>query len=56
MANYIPFEKLEVGKSYYMQSGCWREILGICKILEINLFNGRGKVETSWNPDESGSG
>ncbi len=57
MANYIPFEKLEVGKTYYMQSHYWHKVLWRAKILEINLFSGHGKVETSWNPNsETGHG
>lgn len=52
MANYIPFEKLEVGKSYYMLSSYWREVLGVATITEIDLMRGYGYVDTSWNPDE----
>ena len=52
MANYIPFEKLEVGKTYYLQSRYWHEVLGRATITEINLKTGRGSVDTDWNPDE----
>ena len=55
MANYIPFEKLEVGKTYYMQSRYWHKVLGRATITELNLMSGRGEVQTDWHLNEDGS-
>lgn len=57
MANFIPFEKLEVGKTYYMQSRYWRKVLGRATVTAIDIFRGTGEVDTDWNPNtETGRG
>lgn len=48
MANYIPFEKLEVGKTYYMQSRYWGQVLGKATITELHLPSGDGWVDNDW--------
>ena len=53
MANCIPFEKLEVGKTYYCQSDYWDRVLGLATIEELDIQMGDGYCSTSWG-DHSG--
>jgi len=53
MANYVPFEQLKVGESYYFYSTYWHETLGIAKIDKLYPESGTGTAYSSWGEDKS---
>lgn len=52
MANYVPFEQLEIGKSYYMYSTYWHETLGTAKIAKLYPGSGTGTAYSSWGEQD----
>lgn len=48
MANYVPFEQLKVGESYYMYSSYWGKTLGIATIAELEPSSGTGSAYGDW--------
>lgn len=54
MANYVPFENLKVGETYYMYSTYWWETLGKATITELNPYTGTGHAKGDWgqNPGD----
>lgn len=46
MANLIPFEKLEVGKVYWIQSRYWHEVFEVAyELTEVDIYSGSGWVK-----------
>ena len=48
MANYVPFEQLKVGETYYMYSRYWGEVLGKATIAELHPSSGTGNAYSDW--------
>ena len=51
MANYVPFDQLKVGESYYMYSTYWHEVLGKATIHELYPASGTGTAYSDWGED-----
>ena len=48
MDNFVPFDKLEVGKEYYVYSRYWRKVLGTATMTKVNPATGTAEAISSW--------
>ena len=52
MANYVPFDQLKVGKTYYCYSSYWHKVLGRATIVELYPSSGTGTHTCDWGNND----